>query len=71
MPVYCEGNSSQHDNWTWLEDVKRIVEKNGKPIAICDDQLVPVFKQGDSIVVRFPLGGKPTLYRGSVTFGDD
>ena len=71
MLVYCEGTSSRYDNRTWLEDVKNIVELNGKPITICDNQPVPVFKQGDSVVVCFPLKGKPMLYRGSVNFGDD
>ena len=52
-------------------DVKNIVELNGKPVTIRDDQPAPVFKQGDSVVVRFPWKGKPTLYRGSVNFGDD
>ena len=45
VPVLCEGKSSSHDNKTWLEKVKNIVQLNKKPPTICEDQPPPVIKQ--------------------------
>ena len=70
--MYCEGiNDSCYDNETWLEDVTHIVELNGVPIEITKEKPAPQFKQGDRVVVRYPVKGRLSLFKGTVNFGAD
>ena len=71
VPVYCEGNDSCYDNETWLEDVTHIVELNGIPIEITKEKPAPQFKQGDRVVVRYPVKGRLSLFKGTVNFAAD
>ena len=61
VPAYCEGNDSPFDKRTWIEKMKHIAELNRRPITLSKDQPVPVFKQGDAVVVRYPRKGKVKL----------
>ena len=70
VPVLCGDNGSSHyDGKTWSENIRHIVEHNGKAVDFTEssDQDLPTFEHGDAVIIKYRRkGGKFSYFKGTV-----